>query len=75
MKFQREWRYGVIKFSDAISALSELEREQLAILMEKVTEYRIVQGKEPLECAVVESDWPIYEDTWEAIEQMAAASN
>ncbi|MGL5339453.1 MAG: hypothetical protein ACRDAR_12335 [Aeromonas veronii] len=75
MNFQREWRYGVIKFSDAISALSELEREQLSILMGKVTEHRISQGKEPLECVVVESDWPIYEETWAAIENMDPASN
>ncbi len=75
MNFQREWRYGVIKFSDAIAALSEQEREQLSILMGKVAEHRISQGKEPLECVVVESDWPIYEQTWAAVEQMAASSN
>ncbi|WP_394294648.1 hypothetical protein [Aeromonas rivipollensis] len=75
MKFQREWRYGVIKFSDANAALTEGEREQLATLMEKVAWHRIEQGKAPLECVVVESDWPIYDATWAAVEQMASASN
>ncbi|EKB28344.1 hypothetical protein [Aeromonas dhakensis] len=75
MNFQREWRYGVIKFSDANAALTEGEREQLAILMEKVACHRIEQGKAPLECVVVESDWSIYDATWAAVEQMASASN
>lgn len=75
MTFQRECRYGVIKFSDANAALTEGEREQLATLMTKVAGHRIEQGKAPLECVVVESDWPIYEATWAAVEQMAPASN
>lgn len=70
--FQREYRYGVIKFSDANAALSDSEREQLAALMTKVAECRIDQGKAPLECVVVEADWPIYDVTWAAVEQMAA---
>lgn len=75
MMFQRECRYGVIKFTDANAALSESERKQLAAMMAKVEEHRIGQGKAPLECVVVEADWPIYENTWAAVEQMAAASN
>lgn len=75
MTFQRECRYGVIKFSDANAALTEGEREQLAALMTKVAGHRIEQGKAPLECVVVESDWPIYDATWAAVEQMAPASN
>ena len=75
MKFKRECRYGVVKFSDANVALTDSEREQLATLMEKVGRSRIEQGKGPLECVVVESDWPIYEITWAAIEQMTAIRN
>ena len=75
MTFQRECRYGVIKFSDANAALTEGEREQLAVLMTKVAGHRIEQGKAPLECVVVESDWPFYEATWAAVGPMAPASN
>lgn len=75
MKFKRERRYGVVKFSDANVALTDSEREQLAALMTKVAWHRIEQGKAPLECVVVESDWPIYDATWEAIEQMTAIRN
>ncbi len=72
MTFHRECRYCVIKFSDANAALTEGEREQLAALMTKVEWYRIEHGKAPLECVVVESDWPIYDTTWAAVEHMAS---
>lgn len=71
MMFQRECRYGVVKLSDVHEALSKGEREQLTALMAKIKEHRLAQGKAPLECVVVESDWPIYEDTWAAVERMA----
>lgn len=74
MKFQRECRYWVVKLSDAKVALSGCECEQLAALMAKVEGYRIEQGKAPLECVVVEADWPIYQDTWAAIERMSKST-
>lgn len=44
------------------------EKQQLARLAEVQRVGREEVGKAPLECVVVESDWPEYEPTWEAIE-------
>ena len=65
---QREDRYLVIKRSDVV-CLSEFERQQLFNIIGKVARCREVVGKEPLKCVVVESDWPEYEPTWQAIER------
>jgi hypothetical protein len=72
--FRRESRYIVMKVSDVNVALSDVEREQLSGLMEKIVEHRQSAGKAPLECVVVEADWPIYDSTWDAVEQFAAKS-
>lgn len=74
-RFEREPRYVVMKLSDVSAALSNSELKQLDELMMKVAQFRLKQGKEPLECVVVEADWPIYEATWDALEQMATVSN
>lgn len=67
--FNREYRYFVIKRKDAKEALSRDERGLLNHLLGKVHDYRLGLGKKPLECVVVESDWPEYEPTWKAIEE------
>ena len=67
-EFKREFRYLVLKFKDANEHLSETEKRQLALLAGKVDAGRAEAGKMPLECVVVESDWPEYEPTWAAIE-------
>lgn len=69
--FEREQRYLVIKYKDAIAALTVAERHQLAALSEKVAKHRLDTERDLLNCVVVESDWPMYENTWVAIEQMA----
>ncbi|WMC11739.1 hypothetical protein PU634_05070 [Oceanimonas pelagia] len=69
--FHREFRYWVAKVSDANAALTEQERGQLAALMQKVAAHREVAGKTPLECVVVESDWPIHDSTWAAVERLS----
>lgn len=66
---KRERRYLVIKYKDAVAALSGSERGLLADLTDKVYAHRTFQGKASLECVVVESDWPEYEPTWAAIEK------
>ena len=66
---EREKRYLVFKYTDACAALSFTERGQLADLADRVHAYRSSVGKAPLECVVVESDWPEYEPTWAAIEK------
>ena len=46
-----------------MNELIELRRIQA-----KVGEHRTGIGKPPLDCVVVEADWPEYEPTWKAIE-------
>lgn len=65
----REYRYMVFKLKDIKAALTQDERGILKHLMGKVHDYRLGEGKAPLECVVVESDWPEYEPTWNAIEK------
>jgi hypothetical protein len=62
--FKREKRYLVFKKSD-------LTEEQLSILTEwckTVQAQRLHKGKDVLESLVVESDWPEFEPTWDAIQ-------
>jgi len=47
-------------------------RYQVQALSDTVAWFRERNGKQPLECVVVESDWPEYEPTWEAIKQRMA---
>lgn len=63
--FKREDRYIVFKVSDLGNSLKGDEIRRLA---REYAEQRRLKGKEPLDCVVVESDWPEYEPTWRAIE-------
>jgi hypothetical protein len=68
-KFVREQRYVVLKVSDIkAAAISVAERDVFSTFCEKVAHYRTSYGKKPLECVVVENDWPEYEPTFRAIE-------
>ena len=64
-EFSREDRYIVFKTSDLGNSLKGDEIRRLA---REYAEQRRLKGKEPLECVVVEKDWPEYEPTWKAIE-------
>lgn len=64
----RENRYLVFKLKDVKAALNVDDHLLLDHLFRIVSYYRIREGKDPLECVVVESDWPEYEPTWKAIE-------
>lgn len=64
-EFKREERYIVFKLSDLGNSLKGDEIRRLA---REYAEHRKQRGKEPLECVVVEKDWPEYEPTWKAIE-------
>ena len=64
-EFQREDRYIVFKTSDLGNSLKGDEIRRLA---REYAEHRQRLRKKPLECVVVESDWPEYEPTWKAIE-------
>lgn len=59
VKFEREERYAVFKFSD-------MDEAQMRILQDTIC--RLPRR----ECVVVESDWPEYEPTWKAIEKRAS---
>ena len=68
---ERENRYLVIKRSDLRMAEKLLKPEAfeaLEILEKMSNQVRANRGKSPLCCVVVESDWPEYEPTWQAIE-------
>lgn len=65
IEFKREDRYIVFKLSDLGNSLKGDEIRRLA---REYAEQRSLKGKPPLECVVVESDWPEYEPTWKAIE-------
>ena len=67
-EFEREERYIVFKLSDVEEHFTPGERQQLARLVEVQRVGRSEAGKPPLECVVVEADWPEYEPTWKAIE-------
>ena len=64
-EFNREERYIVFKVSDLGNSFKGDEIRKLA---REYVEQRRRNGKPPLECVVVESDWPEYESTWRAIE-------
>ena len=57
-EFEREERYIVFKLSDVEEYFTPGEKQQLARLVEVQRAGREEDGKAPLECVVVESDWP-----------------
>lgn len=68
--FEREKRYVVVKINDINAAgCTQQERDAFNVLCDKVALYRASIGKSPLECVVVERDWPEYEPTWAAIQR------
>jgi hypothetical protein len=65
---KREPRYIVLKLTDMVAAeLTDTERDQFNEVCDKVNRTRHSRMKPPLECVVVEKDWPEYEPTWAAI--------
>ena len=64
---KREDRYLVLKYKDINKHLNATEQAALAELVRKVDGGRRAEGKPIIECAVVESDWPEYLDTWSRI--------
>ncbi|MDP2346759.1 MAG: hypothetical protein Q8N34_03430 [Gammaproteobacteria bacterium] len=58
-----------MKSTDIADALPPDEVSQLRRLMVKVEQCRNGRGKKPLQCVVIESDWPEYEPVWQLLEQ------
>lgn len=69
---KRETRYIVLKISDVEKHLADEDKSLLAELSTKVALGRENKGKPPLDCVVVESDWPEYEPVWKMIEARIA---
>lgn len=67
-EFTHEARYVVLKNADIMQCLTINELIELRRIQAKVEEHRAEIGKPPLDCVVVESDWPEYEPTWRAID-------
>ena len=66
---KRENRYVVIKRKDIDKYLPDEMRRQLGFIIKAITHKRAIEDKKPIDCVVVESDWPMYEETWQEIEQ------
>lgn len=61
-------RYMVLKYKDIVKHLTEDEQMALVGLANKVDAGRRSERKQgPIECVVVEADWPEYLDTWSKI--------
>ncbi len=73
-EFKREDRYLVFKNKDIDLALTTHEKESLIFLANKVFLRRQEIGKAPLECVVVESDWPNYAEVWRTVEAVERGS-
>lgn len=67
--FQREDRYLVIKYTDAMAALTQTEQDLMVELTLKIDGHRRRRGKDVLQAVVVEHDWPEYEPVWGMIER------
>ena len=70
----REDRYIVLKRTDVLAYLNSDERHRAEVeavnrLIKKIEHLRAEQNKPPLECVVVERNWPEYEKVWEMIER------
>ena len=66
---ERERRYTVIKHKDAEKFLSQEQLQALCDIDSTINFGRQQEGRGLLKAAVVESDWPEYEPTWQAIEK------
>lgn len=72
---KREGRYYVLKVKDAQAALDADEQVVLSNLIEKMDQHRSKRGASPLQCMVIEHDWPEYEIAWQLIERRVDGFN
>jgi len=67
---KRENKYLIIKHEDVNKYLTQEEKSILLDIATTVALGRADDGKEVFkEYVVVAEDWPMYEDTWKAIEE------
>jgi len=67
-EFKRERRYIVLKTKDIEDALTDVGLNNLRDVCDAVEGLRTNREKPPLECVVIESDWPEYEIAWKMIQ-------
>ena len=67
MTFKRENRYIVLKKKD-IAMLSNIDKQVLGDLCDKIRIIRADRGKKDIMAVVVEHDWPEYEYVWGLIQ-------
>ncbi|HIF6022944.1 TPA: hypothetical protein ACX3GV_004515 [Vibrio parahaemolyticus] len=70
-EFNREHRYVVAKMKDIDASLDGHQKGELFSLLEMVEGHRVQSGKLPIQCVVVEHDWPNYSETWASVERLA----
>ncbi len=70
-KFKRENRYLVLKRKDIEKYLNREDKMRLNRISRDIANSRTDDEKPPLECVVVESDWPIYDSVWAMVEDFA----
>lgn len=74
--FTKEIRYLVVKHTDMLNYLTEVEQSTLKYLAAECERRRsTISGRVPREYVVVESDWPEYEPTWQAIKLRSENNN
>ena len=63
---KKEPRYIVLKVKD-LPGLSGVQTEQLKDICRTINNYREMRGKVPMDCVVIENDWPEYDQVWEML--------
>jgi len=66
--FTREDHYIVLKRKDVNEYLLTRDQDKLNDIIDVINRNRLDDNKSPLQCVVVESDWPEYEKVWDMIE-------
>ena len=67
-KFKKEQRYFVLKIKDIEKYLDKTLLDKFMTTVNTIEAGREHDNKEPLQCVVVQSDWPEYEHVWKDIE-------
>lgn len=68
----RENRYWVLKVCDVENYFTDSRRDVVIQILKDITAMRIQDGRDPLNCVVIEEDWPEYEPTWELLSKRMA---
>lgn len=70
-EFKREERYIVFKIKDVDAFFSDFHKKQIEELIAHISWHRKHEKMPELSGVFIERDWPMYEDTWKAIQEYA----